>query len=68
MLKKGDLIYCPGDNDNENYPGWGEDWGVVIKVEDTYRHKYHIRWLIDRQTCEDHDWVHKYCELAASGT
>ena len=34
MLKKGDLIYCPGDTDVQNYPGWCEDWGVVIKVDD----------------------------------
>ena len=67
MFEEGDLIYCPGDNDDDRYPGWTEDWGIVIKVEDeNYRHKYHIHWLLDKVTCEDHDWAHKYCELAAS--
>jgi len=67
MFNIGDFIWCPGDDAHDNYPGWTEDWGIIIKVNEGYnKNKYHIRWLHGDTTHEEEYWAHKYCQLVAS--
>ena len=65
MFERGDLIYCPGSDDEQ--AGWCQDWGIIFKVDETRGiMQFHVHWLNNEPTVETEDWIYNHCDWEAS--